>query len=238
MEAEETTAESVLARDRDPADAPAAVGYVRLSQESDRSLNAQKAAIRDYCAEHGLDLVGILSDGERTSGFDADRAKYQELRRLVAEQAVDAVVVRDLSRLSRNRNDRVRLLLDLDESPVDLHSVERGLVESGEYDLAIEAVRATADDVEKRKEIERAKAETRRRVDQGYYQGRPPFGLRFDDAGEYLVPDPEEFHVAQAILDRRDRGESYREIAAALDVSKDVVAGVLDRREKYERGAG
>ncbi|WP_339105908.1 recombinase family protein [Haloterrigena salinisoli] len=107
-----------------PDNAPV-LGYTRLSQESDRSIIGQKEDIREYCADRDLELVWILNDGTGLSGFDGSREKYDELRRHVSEGAVSAVVVRDLSRLSRNQNNWIRLLLALDERDVELHSVER-----------------------------------------------------------------------------------------------------------------
>ena len=232
-----TTGQESVGGSRGRSSAPTAVGYVRLSQESDRSITAQKEEIRAFCADRGLDLVRIYDDGERSSGFDATRPAYQEMLVDVEEGGVDAIVARDRDRLSRDRRERAALLNDLDALEVAVYATESGEcvdLDDGEKWL-MEMLRAYMDDVHKRREIERARREVERRVDQGYYQGRPPFGLRFDDAGEYLVPDPDEFHVVREILDRRDRGESYREIASAVGVTKDVVAGVLDRREKYER---
>ncbi|ELY54199.1 Resolvase domain-containing protein [Natronococcus jeotgali DSM 18795] len=121
-----------------------------------------------------------------------------------------------MSRLSRDQNDRIRLLLSVDESGVDLHSVERGLVDTSDYKLAIEAAMAASDDVGKRKEIERAKRETERRLEKGDYQGRPSYGHTFDDAGERLVPRAK-FDVAVRVLELRDAGRSYRETANGLD---------------------
>ena len=216
------------------ADAPAAIGYVRLSQESDRSIDAQKADIRSYASENGLRLADVLDDGARTSGFDGDRAEYQRLRELVTAEAVDAVVVRDQSRLSRNKHERLRFLLELDESPVELHSVERGEIDTSDFNLVVETAMATADDEHKRKEIERAREETRRRVEQGYYQGKPPFGFTFDDEKKYLVPG-DRFGEAVDVLDAVDAGASYREVAAETDVSKSTVGRIVDRRETYER---
>ncbi|ELY62448.1 hypothetical protein C492_08180 [Natronococcus jeotgali DSM 18795] len=59
-------------------------------------------------------------------------------------------------------------------------------MDTSDYSLAIEAAMAASDDVGKRKEIERAKRETERRLEKGYYQGQLPYGLAFDDAGERL----------------------------------------------------
>lgn len=141
-----------------PNDAPA-LGYTRLSQESDRSIAGQKEDIWEYCADCDLELVGILNEGTGSSGFDESREKYDELRHHVREGEVSAVVVRDLSRLSRDQNDRIRLLLALDESDVELHSVDRGFIDTSDYNLAIEAAMTASDNVGKRKEIERAQRE-------------------------------------------------------------------------------
>ena len=212
---------------------PVAIGYVRLSQESDRSIDSQKEDICAYCRDRGLSLAGILNEGTHTSGFDSGRSKYQEVRRLVADQTVDIVVVRDLSRLSRDKADRIRLLLDLEESPVELHSVERGKINTTDYSLVVEAAMATADDVGKRKEIERARREVQQRLDAGYYHGRPPFGLTFDSDGRHLVPS-EEFNTALQVLALRDDGLSYREIADKTGVNRTTVSRVVNGRDRYE----
>lgn len=225
------------ARNEDHPSAPSAVGYVRLSQESDRSITNQKAEIREFCAERGLDLVRIYDDGERSSGFNATRPAYQEMLVDVEDEGIEAIVTRARDRLSRDKRERATLLNDMNTLDVDVYAVssgERVDMDDGEKWL-MEMLRAYMDDVSKRREIERARREVQRRLDAGYYQGRPPFGFRFDEAGEYLEPDPEKFANALDLLDRRDRGESYREIGEAVGVSKDIVAGVIDRREKYER---
>lgn len=50
-----------------------AVGYVRLSQQSDRSLAAQREDIEAYCAREGPSL------GEGASGYDNERKHYSEM---------------------------------------------------------------------------------------------------------------------------------------------------------------
>ncbi|NKE38032.1 hypothetical protein GWG54_20010 [Natronococcus sp. JC468] len=137
-------------------------------------------------------------------------------------------------KLTRDQNDRIRLLLLVDESGIDLHSVERGLVDTSDYNLAIEASMAASDDVGKRKEIERAKRETQWRLEKGYYQGRPPYGLTFDDAGERLVPG-DKFDTAVRVLVLRDADYSYWEITDELEPAKSTDGRILDRREQYEK---
>ncbi|ELY54198.1 recombinase family protein [Natronococcus jeotgali] len=56
-----------------------ALGYVRLSQESDHSITVQKRDSREYCADRDLELLGILNEETGTSGFNETCEKYDEL---------------------------------------------------------------------------------------------------------------------------------------------------------------
>lgn len=96
-----------------------AVGYVRLSQQSDRSIDVQHEDIEDYCTREGLSLGEIYNEGEGAFGYDNDRVRYSEMLADIRDSDVAAVVVRDLSRLSRDRRERLRLLLDLDTTGVE-----------------------------------------------------------------------------------------------------------------------
>ncbi|MFC6964934.1 recombinase family protein [Halocatena marina] len=212
-----------------------AVGYVRLSQQSDRSLATQRTDIRDYCTRSGLSLVDVYNEGEGASGYDNDREEYTQMLAYVQEHEIDAVVVRDHARLSRDRKERLRLLLDLDTAGVELHSVERGEAVDLDEDWAyvLQAIQATTDDVEKRKEIERSKQETQRRIAAGCYQGRPPLGTCFDAAGEKLVPDPEEWPTIMDAFELLDDGESYRSINEATGLSLATISRLADRGPDY-----
>lgn len=212
-----------------------AVGYIRLSQDG-KSLDRQERDITKYAASFGFELTEIYDEGRRASGFHENRPKYQSLLEHVNVGTVDAVIVPDLSRLSRNRKHRLRLLLDLDESGIELHSTERGHVDlSDPYALTVETAKAETDDLEKRKEIERSKRATEERIANGYDQGRPPYGLTFDDDGRYWIPDrgSSEFEAALECIRLRERGESWRSISVETGVNKDTARRIYDRRERY-----
>jgi DNA invertase Pin-like site-specific DNA recombinase len=210
-----------------------AVGYIRLSQDG-KSLDRQRGDVEDYAAEHGFDLGEVYNEGKRASGFDEDRPEYQALLDHVANGGVDAVVVPNLSHLSRDRKERLRLILDLDAAGVELHSFEigRAVDLDDDWELVQQSIRATTDDVAKRKEITRSKRATQERLDQGYDHGRPPFGLQFDDAGHYWVPG-EQFDDALAVIRCRETGLSWREIAAEIGLNKDTARRIWDRRDHY-----
>lgn len=213
-----------------------AVGYIRLSQDG-MSLDRQRRDVEDYADTHGYVLAEIYNEGKRASGFDTNRPKYTALLDHIETRAVDAVVVPNLSRLSRDRKERLRLLLDVDGAGVQVHSVELGRTVDLDDDWALvhQSIRATTDDVEKRKVIERSKRATQERIDNGYDHGRPPFGLTYDDDGHYWVPDRgnEEYQTALTCIQLREEGCSWREIASKADVSKDTARRIYNRRKRY-----
>lgn len=210
-----------------------AVGYLRLSQDG-KSLERQRRDVESYADDQGFDLVDVYNEGKRTSGFDDDRPEYQALLSRLEDGDVDAVVVPNLSRLSRDRKERLRLLLDLDDTGVQLHSFELGRAVDldDDWELVQQSIRATTDDVEKRKEIERSKRATKERLEQGFDHGRPPYGLQFDDAGEFWVPG-DGFEDALDVIEHREDGLSWREVAEKTGVNKDTARRIYDRRERY-----
>lgn len=208
-----------------------AVGYTRLSQESDTSIPRQKRKIREYCDEHGLDLETILDDGQRTSGFDTDRDGYQELKDRIED--VDAVVVHDKTRIGRDFDERMRFVLDLREHDVELHAARRGQVDlSDPTNAAVESIHAAKDDEGKREEIEKAREAVEERLEAGYDHGRPRFGMTYDEDGRYQVPG-EDFDAVVEILRRREKGDGFAEITDDLDVSERTARRVVEREAWY-----
>jgi DNA invertase Pin-like site-specific DNA recombinase len=210
-------------------------GYVRLSQKGrDTSLDEQKDSIRTYAREEGLNLQTTRNEGDKTSGFDSDREEYQLVREKIRTAEIDAIIVRDRARLSRDFDDRLSLITDFRESGVEWHVVEAGgLIDVQDVQTAgMECLHAMMDHVKKKIEIERSKEAVQERLDNGYYQGKPPYGLEFDDNGQYLQAS-EEFQHVITILEMRDEGKSYNAIAREVPVSSSTVSNICDRREMY-----
>lgn len=213
-----------------------AIGYIRLSQDG-KSLDRQRRDVTDYADTNGYALAEIYNEGKRASGFNTDRPEYQALLDHLDTSATTAVIVPNLSRLSRDRKERLRLLLDVDQAGVQLHSVELGgaVDLDDDWELVQQSIRATTDDVAKRKEIERSQRATQERINNGYDHGRPPFGLTYDDEGNYWVPDrgSDEYRTAISCIELREHGHSWREIATETTVSKDTARRIYNRRERY-----
>lgn len=212
-----------------------AAGYTRLSQDSDTSIDRQKEEIKEYCRQQGMELLEIFDDGERTSGYDTEREQYQRLKGKLQE--IDTVVARDRQRLGRDFDERMRFILDLRQTDTALHITTEGEIDlSDPYSVVMESMQSASDDKSKRKEIEKAKKEVQKRQEKGYYQGKPPFGLQFDDEKKYLVPD-ENFETALEVLKLRDQDKSYPDISDELGITTSKAYRINQKRDLYHEKA-
>jgi len=212
--------------------------YARLSQQGrEGSIDEQVASLKQYADERGIELLDdhIYNDGEDSSGFDEDRDEFQKLRQEVQDGEVDAVIVRDRARLSRDFDTRVRLLADLRDTETELHVVEEGgpIGLSDPQRAGLEAVNAAMDHYKKQQEINRSKAAIQARVDnENVDLGRPRFGMKYGEDGKQQVPG-EDFDLVKAILEMRDDDASYRKISEEVGVPTSTVRRVIKRREWY-----
>lgn len=106
-------------------------------------------------------------------------------------------------------------------------------------ELTFRVQRAVESDV-KRREIEKSRAALQEREQQGHDQGRPPFGMTYDDAGERWIPDREskngersDFQKALDVVKARENGLSWRDVAAETGVHKDTARNIWERRDRY-----
>lgn len=211
-----------------------ALGYTRLSQQSDLSIDRQKRNIRDYCDEHGHTLVELYDDGEQASGFDGDRPEYQRLVEHVRSGEPDLVVLNDKRRIARDVDEVMRLVPDFRENGVELHTVRDGPLDLEDpLRAAIEIVSAAAAHEEKMEEIEKSIEAIREKQERGDDLGRPRFGMRYDDSNPPQQVPAENFDTVLEILRADSRGMSLREIEDVTGVPHATVSRVLDRREWY-----
>ncbi len=211
-----------------------AIGYTRLSQTSDTSIPNQKENIRAYVREQGWELVDILDEGDRSSGFAIDELpKWDSLKQRVVDGAVDAVVVNAKRRIARDENEVMRFIADLRSNGVELHTHQSGEVSLEEpMQAAIEILRASTAAEEKRKEIERSKQAIQKKQERGDDLGRPRFGMTYSDDGRKQVPG-ERFEDVIEIIQLNNRGRTYDEISERTGVPTSTVGRVVKRAEWY-----
>lgn len=215
-----------------------AIGYVRLSQESDTSIERQQRNIEAYADEHDLALEDIYSDGQRASGFDGERPEYEAVVETVRHGDIEAVIVNDKRRLTRDVDEAMRLIPDFRENGVELHTHQDGSLDlSDPIRAAIEIVSAAAAHEEKMAEIEKAREATRERVeDPDIDHGRPRFGMEYGPDGRRQVPG-DRFEDALEVLELRKRGWTLHQIKQETGVAKSTAYRILENREFYEERA-
>ena len=212
-----------------------AVGYTRLSQKSDTSIDDQMQEIRDLADAQGFQLYCIYNDGELASGFDSERPEYLRMQTDLEDGLADVLIVRGRDRLSRDKRERSMLMYDIEDWGVELWTTtDRARIElNSDEAWLIEMIQAYIDDVAKRREIQRARTKIQQRVDAGYHQGRPRYGTEFDEQREHLVPGDNFADVITAI-EMREAGESFRSIVEQTSIpSTSTLSRVLERKDWY-----
>ena len=93
--------------------------YYRLSRDEDEELNSlmnQRSIIESYALSHGHTIVGESCD-DNISGMHFDRDGIEQLTEAVDAGLIDAVIVKDLSRLGRHRT-QTALYITAQSSPI------------------------------------------------------------------------------------------------------------------------
>jgi len=124
------------------------LGYIRVSTDKQETLR-QANAIKEYCAQHGFDLLEILEEPVKSGRSKAvrrgpeaalryynhlinedydkiEREMYAELLRRVAQEKVDAVIFYALDRLSRDCIELLLLDIILKKYGVKLITISQG----------------------------------------------------------------------------------------------------------------
>lgn len=201
-----------------------AVGYIRVStdmQASDgMSLDAQTAAIEQYCAMTGLRLVQIHKDV--LSGGKSDRPGLQDALRTLGRGA-DVLVVLKFDRLSRS----IRHFCELYETyfrsgEKELVAIREAIRLDSSLGRALVSILLVFAQMEREATAERTREALRHMKSCGYRHGKAPYGFMKVPRGDgsrfkVLVENPEE----QATLRRIQSWVAERlpipEIAARLN---------------------
>lgn len=188
-------------------------GYTRYStdRQTENSTAYQRAKIKEYCAQNGITLRTIHSD-EAKSGTNADRAGFQAVIDAACHKEIDAVVIYDVSRGSRDVGDwftfRKQMLqlgvkvISATQPLGDMLDPNDFLVELINVGLGQHHVLST-----RQKSIDGVKV----KAEQGaFLGGYPPLGYDAKD-GQYIINEHEAAAVRQ-IFAMYAEGKGYGDI--------------------------
>jgi DNA invertase Pin-like site-specific DNA recombinase len=198
-----------------------AIGYVRVStteQVEGFGLSVQEEAVRGFCRQHGLRLVGIERD-EGISGGNGLDSRQGLARALAALESSDAdvLVVKRLDRLARDLLVQETVLERLTLHGKEVRSVDEADITSDDPTrVLVRQVLGAIAQYEKgviRGRMLAGKAA--KSAVGGYTGGAPPFGTRAEN--RELATHPDERVTIERANALCEEGLSLREIAQVLE---------------------
>lgn len=195
--------------------------YYRLSRDEDEELNSlrnQRSIIESYALRNGHSVVGESFD-DNVSGMHFDREGIEQLCEAVDAGCIDAVIVKDLSRLGRHRTQTALFIDYLRQNNVRVLSATENIDTFNEADDLVIGFKGLMNDFYAR--------DGSRRVTTGYRQKQkagivitPPFGYFKDKNTNQVEIVPEAAETIHLIFASYIGGLGLKAIARMLNEEK------------------
>ena len=193
--------------------------YARLSNDDDREMNSllnQREICQAFAEQHGYIIVGQSFD-DNISGMSFDRRGLDELTAAVDADMIDAVIVKDLSRLGRHRTQTALFIDYLREHQVRVISATEGVDTFRDEDDLIIGVRGLMNDYYAKDIGKKIRAGYRQKQKDGIVI-TPPFGYWKDKNTGQIKVDTEAAVTVQLIYSLYLQGCGQKEISRRLNV--------------------
>lgn len=219
-----------------------AVGYTRFStdRQTENSTKFQKEAISTYANTHNINLLRCYSD-EGFTGTNTDRPAFQELCAAAKLKLFDAVLIYDISRVSRDVVDWMEFRKIMRALGIQVISVTQHLGDALDPDsYLVELINAGIGQHHVLQTRQKSIAGTTSKAKEGVFLGGfPPLGYHIEN-GRYVIEESEARYV-RMVFQMYAAGKSYNDIIAALGglrgkrgaiVGKTQISQML-RNERY-----
>ena len=194
--------------------------YARLSNDDDREMNSllnQREICQAFAEQHRYTIVGQSFD-DNISGMSFDRRGLDELMVAVDADKIDAVIVKDLSRLGRHRTQTALFIDYLREHQVRVISATEGIDTFRDEDDLIIGVRGLMNDYYAKDIGKKIRAGYRQKQKDGIVI-TPPFGYWKDKNTVQIRIDAEAAVTVQLIYSLYLQGCGQKEIARRLNAA-------------------
>jgi len=194
--------------------------YYRLSRDEDKQFNSLKnqySIIESYALNNGHTIVGSSFD-DNVSGMHFNRAGIDELTEAVEKGMIDAVIVKDLSRLGRHKTQTALYIDYLRQNNVRVLSATESIDTFNEADDLIIGFKGLMNDFYARDGSRRVTAGLRQKQKAGLVI-TPPFGYFKDKNTKQVVIVPEAAETVHLIFSSYLNGMGVKAIAAMLNES-------------------
>ena len=195
-----------------------AMGYARVSTEeqgdSGVSLDNQTAKIHKYASREKMYLTEVVAE-VKSGGEFSGRVALQAVLNAVEKGEIQAVIVNDISRLSRDMLTLLALERAFDDSGVELHTVDGIVQTSSPNGFMSFAMQAFMGEMERRQIKYRTKQAMAHKKKNGEVVGSIPYGFKRE--GVMLAPEPEEQETIARVTSAYNRGLTLSEITTDLN---------------------
>ena len=192
--------------------------YARLSNDDDpaqNSLQNQQEICRAFAEKQGWSITGSSAD-DNISGMNFSRRGLDMLTAAVQTKQLDAVLVKDLSRLGRHRTQTALFIDYLRQQQVRVISVTEGVDTFSEEDDLMIGVRGLMNDYYAKDIGKKIRAGYRQKQKDGLVI-TPPFGYWKDRNTNQIMVHPEAAKTVQLIYTLYLQGCGQKEIARILN---------------------
>ena len=195
--------------------------YYRLSRDEDDELNSlmnQRSIIESYALRNGHTIVGESFD-DNVSGMHFDREGIEKLCEAVDAGLLDAVIVKDLSRLGRHRTQTAVFIEYLRKNRVRVLSATEGIDTFNENDDLLIGFKGLINDMYAKDGSRRVTAGYRQKQKEGLVI-TPPFGYFKDKNTNQVEIAPEAAETVHLIFASYVGGMGMKAIARMLNEEK------------------
>lgn len=192
--------------------------YYRLSRDEDEelnSLNNQRKIIYNFAVSNGHEVVGESFD-DNVSGMHFNREGIDKIYEVVEAGKIEAIIVKDLSRLGRHRTQTALFIDYLREHDVRVLSATENIDTFNENDDLIIGFKGLVNDFYARDGSRRVRTGYRQKQKEGLVT-IPPFGYFKDKNTKKVVIVDEAAETVRLIFSTYISGSGMKTIARMLN---------------------
>lgn len=192
--------------------------YYRLSRDEDEelnSLNNQRKIIYNFAVSNGHEVVGESFD-DNVSGMHFNREGIDKIYEVVEAGKIEAIIVKDLSRLGRHRTQTALFIDYLRERNVRVLSATENIDTFNENDDLIIGFKGLVNDFYARDGSRRVRTGYRQKQKEGIVT-IPPFGYFKDKNTKKVVIVEEAAETVRMIFSAYTGGSGMKAIARTLN---------------------
>ena len=192
--------------------------YYRLSRDEDEELNSltnQRSIIAGYAEKNGFTIAGESFD-DNVSGMRFDRDGIEKICEAVEQNQIDAVIVKDLSRLGRHRTQTAVFIDYLKKHDVRVISVTENIDTSNENDDLVIGMKQIINDMYAKDASRKIRSTYRQKQKEGIVI-IPPFGYFKDKNTRQVVIVEEAADTVRLIFKLYLDRYGFKQIAKKLN---------------------